>query len=215
MIKVKICGITNIEDALAASRSGADALGFIFSKKSPRCVSTDTANKIIQQLGPFITTVGVFVNESKEAVADIAGTVGLDCLQFHGDEPAAYCNSFCKQYEVIKTLFPSDSPFRKAISAYAVDAFLFDVRYEDKQRGTALLAQAVLKEVKVLIQEGKRIIISGGLNFANVGRVLKYNPYAVDVASGIEQLVGKKDIKTMSMFVRKVKGCENNEKITR
>jgi phosphoribosylanthranilate isomerase len=208
MIKVKICGITNIEDAQAASHLGADALGFIFSKKSPRCIGKDAAKKIIQQLDPFLTTVGVFVDEAKQVVDDIAGTLGLDALQFHGSEPAVYCNAFRQRYKVIKTIFPSDSPFRSAISAYTVDAFLFDVRYEDKQRGAALLSQAVLKEVKLLIKEGKRIIISGGLRVDNVARVLKYNPYAVDVASGIEQLVGKKDAKAMSLFIRNVKACE-------
>lgn len=208
MIKVKICGITNIEDALAASRSGADALGFIFSKKSPRCLVPETAKKILKQLDPFIATVGVFADEPKDVVTDIAGSLGLDILQFHGNESAAYCNFFRKQYKIIKTIFPSASPFHKTMRAYAVDAFLFDVRYEDKQRGSASLSQAVLKEVKLLIQEGRRIIISGGLNLTNVERVLKYNPYAVDVASGIEQLVGKKDLKIMSMFIRKVKAYE-------
>lgn len=205
MVKVKICGITNIEDAKAASRLGADALGFIFSKKSPRCISKQAAKNIIQQLGPFLTSVGVFVDEPKQIVDDIAATAGLDVLQFHGSESAAYCNVFRKRYKVIKTLFPSDLDLRNEVNSYTVDAFLVDVRYEDKQRGAGVLSQAVLGEVKQLIREGKRIIISGGLNVDNVGRVLKYNPYAVDVASGIEQLVGKKDVKAMGLFIRKVK----------
>jgi len=206
MIKVKICGITNMDDALWASRLGADALGFIFSKKSPRSVRKETAKKIMQSLDPFVIRVGVFVDESKETVAEIAAAVGLDALQFHGSESAAYCNVFRKQYKVIKTIFPSEIPLSEAISSYTVDAFLFDVRYEDKQRGRASLSAGVLKEAKLLIQEGKRIIISGGLNVSNVTGVLKYNPYAVDVASGIEQLVGKKDVKAMGLFIQKVKG---------
>ena len=101
MIKVKICGITNQDDAQAASRLGADALGFIFAKKSPRYIKPLTAKKIIRSLDPFIVTVGVFVDESKENVLSIASELNLDCLQFHGNESPSYCNFFKKKFKVI------------------------------------------------------------------------------------------------------------------
>ena len=205
MVKVKICGITNLEDALFTSARGADAVGFIFSKRSPRYITKQKAKKIISKLDPFLVKVGVFVNEEKQKVLDIASYLSLDVLQFHGDESPAYCSYFRRKFKVIKVFFPEDRPFDKKVIRYNVDAFLFDVRYEEKIKGVKTLPRDVLKEIAAFIKSGKRIIISGGLNTGNIVELKKYKPYAVDVASGVEEFVGKKDHKLVDDFIRKVK----------
>lgn len=208
MIKVKICGITNLEDALMVVQEGADALGFIFSKKSPRYITAKTAKKIISRVGPFINTVGVFVNEDKDAVLDTVLNLKLDILQFHGSEPSSYCRFFSSKFKVVKVFFPQDRPFNKNIPRYKADAFLFDIRYEDKQKGFRVLSEDILEEVSLLIKEGQRVIVSGGLNVDNVDRAVKLSPYAVDAASGVEKFVGKKDKDLVRSFIRKVKVIE-------
>lgn len=106
MVKVKICGITNLEDALFASFAGADAIGFIFSKKSPRYISEKRAGEIIQQLDPFLIKVGVFLDQEKQEVLDLASFLNLDVLQFHGKENPGYCHYFKPRFKVIKVFFP-------------------------------------------------------------------------------------------------------------
>jgi len=205
MIKVKTCGITNIEDALICSNEGADALGFIFSQKSPRYISRQAAKKIISKLGPFVIKVGVFLDQEKQKVLDIATNLGLDILQFHGNETPAYCSFFKQKFKVIKVFFPQDRPFKNKISRYKVDAFLFDIKYEDKAQGRKVLAKDVLKELFALIKEGYNVIISGGLSPNNIDAVKRLSPYAVDVASGIEKFIGKKDKELVSRFIKRIK----------
>ena len=205
MIKIKICGITNAEDALLCSGQGAHALGFIFSRKSPRSLSEKAALKIISSLDPFVAKVGVFVDEEKEKVLEIAGMLSLNILQFHGKEPPAYCNFFRPKFKVIKVFFPHNRPFKETISRYAVDAYSFDIRYEDKLKGKNRLPKDILKEISSLIKQGYRVIISGGLTVENVSTITKLKPYAVDVASGIEEFVGKKDKELVRLFIKKVK----------
>lgn len=205
MIKVKICGITNLEDACFCAEQGVDALGFIFSKVSPRRINEDEAKKIICGLGPFVVKVGVFVDEDKEKVFDLARRLNLSVLQFHGSEPPEYCGFFRQQFEVIKTLFPSAGQLEKQVSRYAVDAFLFDVKYEDKQRGIKVLSPQELSEIEALIKKGKKVIVSGGLTSENVLNVKRISPYAVDIAGGVEVCVGKKDKNLVTEFIRKIK----------
>jgi len=205
MIRVKICGITNLEDALLASELGADALGFIFSKKSPRCISQQAAAKIIAKLDPFLIKVGVFVDQEEQAVLDTASNLGLDILQFHGSESPAYCNSFARKFKVIKVLFPQSSPYKKQLPRYNVDAFMFDLKYEQKSKGINTLSQDSLKELVKLAKKGKRMIVSGGLSLSNIAKIKKLNPYAVDVCSGVEKLVGKKDERLLREFINRVK----------
>jgi phosphoribosylanthranilate isomerase len=205
MIKVKTCGITNIDDALMCSYLGADALGFIFSKKSPRYISEQAAKKIITNLDPFIIKVGVFLDEEKGKVLDMATSLNLDILQFHGKEGPAYCSFFKPKFGVIKVFFPQDRPFKRSISRYKVDGYLFDIKLEEKAEGKKVLPKDALKELAALIKEGVRVIISGGLTPNNVSSVKKLSPYAVDVASGIEKFIGKKDKNLVSQFIKKVK----------
>ncbi|MBU2251671.1 MAG: phosphoribosylanthranilate isomerase, partial [Candidatus Omnitrophica bacterium] len=164
MIKVKICGITNLEDALMASYLGADALGFIFSPKSPRSLAPAAAEKIIAGLDPLVTKVGVFLDQDQAEVLEIASRLKLDVVQFHGKEKAAYCNFFTKRFKVIKVFFPEDRPYQKTIRSYKVDAFMFDIKYEQKIKGSNRLSGLDLDEIASLIKSGKRVVISGGLN---------------------------------------------------
>jgi len=205
MIKVKICGITNLDDALYACSQGADALGFIFSKKSPRFISVKTAKKIISGLGPFTVKAGVFVDEKKEKVLQAARALRLDVLQFHGKESPAYCRFFKPEFKVVKVLFGRDMPFDKSVGSYDADAFLFDVEYEQKAKGPKTLSPQALKQVKALIKSGEKVIISGGLNLKNIGLVKKLKPYAVDVCSGVEKSAGKKSRVLVKAFIDKVK----------
>lgn len=207
MIKVKICGITNLEDAQVASYLGADALGFIFSKKSPRYLSEQTAKKIITCLDPFLVKVGIFLDQEPEEVLTIASNLGLNVLQFHGGETAAYCRHFAKKFKVIKVFFPNSKFSEQRLSLYKVDAFMFDVKYEQKIKGRNTLSASSLKCIAKLIKQGKPVIISGGLNLDNITKIKKLKPYAVDVSSGVEKLVGKKDKRRLQEFIKKVKNA--------
>jgi phosphoribosylanthranilate isomerase len=109
---------------------------------------------------------------------------------------------------VIKVFFLEDRPYKEKTSRYGVDLFMFDIKYEEKEKGKSIVSAEILKEITGLIKAGKRVIISGGLNIKNISKVIKISPYAVDVASGIEKLVGKKDEQTMKIFIGKAKASE-------
>ncbi len=205
MIKVKICGITNLEDARLASSLGADALGFIFTRKSPRCITQAAVKKIIPALDPYLTTVGVFLDEEKEKAWDIATALNLDAVQFHGNESWEYCHYFRQRFRVIKAIFPDNYSFIPSLSRYRVDAFLFDIPYEQKLRGVKTLSPQALKAIAQLIRAQTRVIISGGLTVDNVQRAIRLKPYAVDVTSGVEAMVGKKDPNALRFFIQRVK----------
>jgi len=181
------------------------AIGFIFSKKSPRYISQRKAKEIIQKLDPFIVKVGVFLDQDKQEVLDIASSLGLDVLQFHGKETPVYCHFFKPKFKVIKVFFPEDAPYEKKISRYKVDAFMFDIKFEKKAKGVKTLSAKDLKELAELIKKGKQVIISGGLNLGNISNLKKLKPYAIDVASGVESMVGKKDSQLVNTFIKKVK----------
>jgi len=207
MIRVKVCGITNLEDALVCAYEGADALGFIFYKKSPRYISFSSAEKIIKKIGPFVSKVGVFVNEDREKVLKIACNIGLDAVQLHGEEDKDFCSFLRKRIKVIKAFFPKK--FSLEFKKYKVDAYLFDVRFEDKiKRRRDSLEEEIIKKLSSFTNK-MRMIISGGLNCQNIKRVLaKIQPYAVDVARGVEKYPGKKDKELVKRFIRIVKKYE-------
>lgn len=203
MCKVKICGITNLEDALLCSQLGADALGFIFYHKSPRSIAVKKAKYIISNLDPFITKVGVFVDEEKSKVEAIAKTLNLDVLQFHGKESISYCNFFKKNYKVIKVFFPKNE-VDDNLFKYKTDAYLLDIALEEKEK-VKTLNKKVLLDIKKITD--KKIILSGGLNPSNVKQAVKTaRPYAVDVARSVEKIPGKKDKLLVKRFIREVKG---------
>jgi phosphoribosylanthranilate isomerase len=203
MTRIKICGITQKKDAAIAVALGADALGFIFVK-SPRQVSLFQARHICAGLPPFVSKVGVFVNASKENVLKTIQYCGLDTVQLHGNESDKYC-AFLKKYcKIIKAFRISDKASLKPINTYkSPDAFLFDTYVLDSPGGTGkTFAHKLLKNLKF----SRPIIISGGLNSANVLKVIKLlKPYAVDVSSGVENKPGEKDIKKLKAFIAAVK----------
>ncbi|MBD3245804.1 MAG: N-(5'-phosphoribosyl)anthranilate isomerase [Candidatus Omnitrophica bacterium] len=204
-MKVKICGITNERDARAAASEGADALGFIFVEKSPRYISPDDAASVIRQIGPYVTTVGVFGDHPAEQVRVIAGRTGVSVLQFHGSESADFCRGFSPRWKVVKTVFPHQRPYRPAVAGYSADAYLCDVLFEQKTRGVSRLAPDALEEIKELIRDGVRIVISGGITPANVEEILPLRPYGIDVCSGVEHGPGQKDPDKMKCLLSKAR----------
>lgn len=203
-VKVKICGITSVEDALAAAEAGADAIGLMFYEKSPRCVSLEQAEMISHQLPPYILRVGVFVNPEPGLVGSAMAHCGLTMLQFHGDES----NDFCGQFGLMsmKAFRVKDETTLEQLANYTTAAFLLDSYVAGKQGGTGEKFNWDLAvEAKKF---GRPIFLSGGLTPENVaGAVQKVAPFGVDVSSGVEAAPGKKDHKKIRDFVAAVRAA--------
>ncbi len=202
MVKVKICGITNIEDAEAAVRFGADALGFVFFRKSPRYISPDDAASIIKKIPSFIPAVGVFVDESKESVEDIASRSGIDLIQLHGNEPPEMCYLSRRVIKVIRVKsLESLSPLAQYRNT--VSAFLLDTYSPEALGGTGRVFNW---DVAVEAKQFGRIVLAGGLTPDNVAEAAGHvKPYAVDVSSGVELKKGKKDHAKIRLFIERAK----------
>jgi len=201
MIKIKICGITNLDDALAAAEDGADALGFIFYKKSPRYVDPGKAAEIVRQLPPFITPVAVFVNEREEKIRDIQFTTGIKVLQFHGDERPEFCDRFATR--VIKAFQVKDKESIKHMAHFHVGAFLLD-SYKDGERGGT--GTTFDWHLAVVAKTFGRVVLAGGLTPENVAEAVKLvQPYGVDVAGGVEREKGLKDHAKLKKFITEVR----------
>jgi len=207
LVKVKICGITNSEDALAACEYGADALGFIFYKKSPRFIELERVKDIIKDLPPFVTTVGVFVDEDADRISEIADAAKLDIIQLHGSEPPEFCNVFKRK--IIKAFKIQEQGARgkgqeNEIRRYTVSAYLLDTYKEGVEGGTGeTFNWEIAKEAKGF----GRIILAGGLTPENVAEAVEtVMPYGVDVSSGVEQKPGKKDLQKVKNFIERAKG---------
>ncbi|MBI4777672.1 phosphoribosylanthranilate isomerase [Candidatus Desantisbacteria bacterium] len=198
---IKICGITNIEDALFAVEAGADALGFIFAKKSPRLVGREIVKTIIKQIPPFVTTVGVFVDEPLDVVQDIVEYCGIDIVQLHGKESPLYCSQINRR--VIKAFRIQDAASLMILPDYQVCGYLLDTFIEGVDGGTGKQFDWNLaKDAK----KYGRIILAGGLNPENVAEaIMQVKPYGVDVSSGVECLPGKKNRAMMMEFVHRVR----------
>jgi phosphoribosylanthranilate isomerase len=204
MVRIKICGITNLDDALLASELGADALGFIFYPKSPRYVAPEAARVIIAQLPPFVVSVGVFVDEEAEMVRELAARVGLDWLQLHGQESPDYCRNLGRR--VIKGFRIKDESSLKDLEPFqgAVQALLLDTYRKGQVGGTGeRFDWRLAREAK----NYGRIILAGGLTPENVAQAIEAaQPDAVDTASGTEAAPGKKDPTKLRAFFARVKG---------
>lgn len=199
-IRTKICGITNLEDALLAAREGADALGFNFSPRSPRLLSVESARRIIAALPPFVTPVGVFVDAEPRRVERTVAQTGIRVLQFHGLEPPDYCARM--KLPVIKAFAMSSREMRGELDRYRVDAYLVDTPSE--QRGGS--GRSFDWTWAVPLAERFPIILAGGLTAENVAEaVRRVHPYAVDVCSGVESSPGKKDRRKLVAFLREVR----------
>ena len=204
-VRIKICGIMNKEDAIAAAHFGADALGFVFAT-SPRKVSAESAREIIKTLPPFVKTVGVFVDEDPERVSSIAARCGLDILQFHGSESVGYCNSFNRR--VIKAVRMQSRDELKNLSNYVdvVDGLLLDTYVPNKLGGTGITFDW---ELAVEARKYGRIILAGGLNPENVAAAISMvKPYAVDASSSLERSPGVKDHEKMAQFIQEAMQAE-------
>lgn len=201
MVKIKICGITNIEDALFASSLGVDALGFVLAE-SPRKIIAEDVVKIIGKLPPSILKVGVFVNEEEQRIRETLRFCRLDMLQFHGDEPPAYIIRF--REKIIKSFRIENENSLKDIPKYNADAYLLDAYSPDEYGGTG---EVFNWDLAVEAKKFGPIILSGGLNADNIEEAInKVQPFAVDVSSGVESSPGKKDKKKLEEFVKKVRG---------
>jgi len=203
-VKVKICGLTTVDDALAAVAAGADLLGFVLWEKSPRHVSVETAREIARRLPPAISRVGVFVDAPVEQVMFSLRICDFAALQFHGRESPAYCQQFAVM--TIKAFPVRDAASLSALSAYDTDAFLLDTQVEGRPGGTgetfdwSLAAQAKKFD--------KSIFLAGGLTPQNVAAAVRaVQPFAVDVSTGVESSPGKKDPQKMRDFVAAVRAA--------
>jgi len=204
--RVKICGITNREDALTAVKLGADALGFVFSN-SPRQITPEIADKIISQLPPFILCVGVFANENRDRVVEMMDSCSLDVIQLHGDETPRLCNEL-KEFnkKLIKGIRVQNSSSLENLKEYNVDGFLLDSFVEDSFGGTGKVFNWDLIDKKKI---PKPFILSGGLCADNVIEAVSLlHPYAVDASSRLEKEPGKKDPEKVRAFIEAVKKAD-------
>jgi phosphoribosylanthranilate isomerase len=202
--KIKICGITRLEDAILASNLGVDAIGLVFYGESPRAVTIGQAQEIASVVAPFTSVVGLFVDETQYEIQAVLDEVSLDVLQFHGDQSQELCADFGRRYfKAIR--MGSDVDIDAEMADYPdASAFLLDT-HSDKARGGT--GEAFDWE-KVPAQPKKPIILAGGLNPDNVaGAIRQTSPYAVDVSSGVESSKGIKDAEKMTAFVNAVRGA--------
>jgi len=202
MVKIKICGITNPEDAKMAVEYGADALGFIFYPPSPRSITPEKAGEIIDKLPPFVFRIGDFVDESPEKIQGILNTCRLDGIQLHGNESPEFCRHFRRR--VIKSFQPQNDNQVKQISHYRVDAFLLDSYHPEMAGGTGTTFDWELAVAAKMF--GPPVILSGGLNPDNVAEAVRLvKPYGIDVASGVEAFRGKKDPEKIKNFIEQAR----------
>ena len=202
MTKVKICGIKTLSDAKFAVDYGADAIGFVFAE-SIRNVSKEKARAIVQKLPPFVTTVGLFVNDTAENIEAICRFCGLDTIQLHGNERPSLLNKL-KAFKTIKAFRIQNEKDIIPIRKYKPDAILLDGYSVNKMGGTGTSFDwKIVKKLRTSIP----VIVAGGLTHLNVSQAIRIvNPYAVDVSSGVESIPGKKDRKLIKKFIDAVKG---------
>jgi phosphoribosylanthranilate isomerase len=200
--RVKICGITRVEDAQAASAAGADAIGLVFYRPSPRNVTLERARIIAAQTPPFIATVAVFVNPSREEVEQVIRECGVTLLQFHGEESPEFCAAFSRPYIKAARIRPGLDLIKYLAPYASARAWMLDAFHGDLWGGTggtfdwSLVPESMTRPV----------ILSGGLTADNVADAIhRVRPYAVDVSSGVEASKGIKDAAKIAAFIGAVK----------
>lgn len=199
--RTKICGITSIEDAQAAMAAGADAIGLVFYGKSSRCVSIEQAEKIVRVVGPFVTTVGLFVDASCEEVAAALAAVPLQLLQFHGNETPDFCASFHRPF--IKAIRMADGVNVVEADCQFAAAGALGLLLDSYSPAAAGGTGETFGWERIPANLQLPLILAGGLSPENVGvAVAQVKPYAVDVSSGVETAPGRKDSARMAAFVR-------------
>ncbi|WP_408955011.1 phosphoribosylanthranilate isomerase [Natroniella sp. ANB-PHB2] len=203
MTEIKICGLTNLEDAQLASQLGVDLLGFIFAS-SPREVSAKQVQKIIIELDRQVKTVGVFANQPLAEVNQIAKICNLDYVQLHGDESPSYCQQV--ELPVIKAFRVKGRSYLKELAKYNVAKFLLDTYHPDKLGGSG---QTFDWELALVAREYGEVIIAGGLDENNVKQAIEVvEPTGVDVSSGVEIRSGLKDHNKLKRFIRVVRSIK-------
>jgi phosphoribosylanthranilate isomerase len=205
VVKVKVCGITNLDDALQAVDAGADALGFVFYDLSPRCISFETAERIIRKLPPYMSTSGVFVNNPASFIDTAVERCGINVVQLHGDETPTFCAGI--RHTVVKAFRIRNVASIETIRNYSVAGYLLDAYVPGIYGGTGLTFN--WETARVAKQFGP-VILAGGLRVENVRKAVEtVEPYALDVSSGVEEAPGKKDHVKVSEFIRLAKGLQN------
>jgi phosphoribosylanthranilate isomerase len=198
--RIKVCGITNLDDALLAVDAGVDALGFVFYGQSPRYIDPESARAIVQELPPLVTAVGVFVNEKIDTVRQIAMHCSLGLLQFHGDESPEYCGWYSQR--VLKAFRVKDIASIEVMKKYKVHGYLLDSYSDDAFGGTGRPFDWSLARKLASVRP---LVLAGGLAPENVGQAVEaVTPYAVDVSSGVESRPGSKDAGKIRRFVEAV-----------
>jgi len=193
IVKVKICGITNYDDAMAAIDLGADLLGFNFYPKSPRFVTKEQAEEIISRLPAFIDTAGVFVNASIDEIHETNNVCSLDWVQLHGDEDPEFCRSLLSHnVKTMKAIRVKDQTDIESADRFFTDAIVLDAFNPDKYGGTGLTF-----DWNIIGHMNKRVFLAGGVNPDNAAKAIKLGVYGIDVCSGIEAEPGKKDHEKM------------------
>lgn len=207
-MRIKVCGITNLEDALCAVRAGADALGFNFYEQSPRYITPERARDIVQSLPGEVLAVGVFVNERPETVARIALVAGLSALQFHGDETPEYCRAFGGRF-LIKALRVTEDFEPESAARYPVDAILLDAFDRRARGGTGrVLDWQVARRTRALVP---KLFLAGGLAPDNIEEAIAaVEPYGVDACSGLECAPGRKDSGRVRDFIARARATHLN-----
>ena len=202
---VKICGVTRIEDALAASGEGAHAIGFVFYRPSPRYVEPDVAAGMVRALPPFVTPVGLFVDADENEVRDVAARAGVRLLQFHGAETPAFCARFALPYMKAVRVRPGVDLLQYAREFAGARALLLDAFQEGLHGGTGAVFDWNLIPPALPLP----VVLSGGLTPENVGDAIRrVRPYAVDVSSGVEAAKGIKDAAKIAAFIEGVRNAD-------
>lgn len=204
-VRIKICGITTVEDALAAVDAGADALGFVFHQPSPRYIEPDRARRIIAALPPFVTPVGLVVNRSPEAVASLVAASGVVAVQFHGDETPVECRQAPLAWFKALRVRPETDVVSLARQYMGARAILLDAWDGQRYGGSGRTFDWTSVEDGLPVP----LVLAGGLTPTNVGEAIAtLKPYAVDVSSGVEAEPGRKDHDKMRRFAAEVKKFE-------
>ena len=216
--RVKICGITSLGDALGSAEAGADALGFVFYRKSPRFIDPAEAGEIVRKLAGSITIVGVFVNETPEKVRDIVDCVGLGEVQLHGDEDPSYVEALkgmlSAGVRIVKAVrVSSGADITRAAKEFDLKYFLLDSHVEGFYGGSGESFDWTL--LSAAEGEGRRYILAGGLTPGNVARAASdVHPYGVDVSSGVEKSPGKKDLEKVRKFIDTIRDGKPRDEAT-
>ena len=200
--RIKICGITRLEHARAAAEAGADAIGLVFYRESPRYLSVRDAAAIAESLPPFVAAVGLFVNAAERDIRAVLDAVDLDLLQFHGDESAEFCARFARPYMRAVRMEPGTDLLEYADRFSRAKALLLDAHVPGQPGGTGRTFDwaGIPRDLSL------PLVLSGGLTADNVGRAVReVSPWAVDVSSGVESERGVKDPKKIVEFIRSVR----------